>query len=458
MEKMHPVSYRTLIGCLLAFGIVLNNAAAQGLASALPHFEFAAPTAWGWQQLDSKDPAIIVFTSQRDSAFYRITLLEREILDRSEPGAGTKEIAEHYMQAELSDMVEKGVQRGLYQLLDVEHGEEVVGGRLYYTMKYKTMGQTHYQTAALYLHFPLEQRREYFLVGHYSAAAPARELIAKPFEADFLSALESVAHSPVGSEDADGAERLRVITSDFRATFGKVHALTQMDLPLEDLQVRCRQKAGSGYVTFVALEGGILLAVFSSEAFDDPAAVIRLSAPVEGLPSGTTMDWGYVLDRNADGAVDYLAFLDGPAPMAPADRAGDLPDLRKPVSGKALREIIIPNIRLLFWHLADENFDRRHDLAATSARNLDNGWIDSWVVTHDADFDGVYESCGVFDRQIRVELGRCEGDATGYRAPGRKLSGVPFLPPGPDNRFLESINRAAEGCHLSGVDFRESRK
>lgn len=246
MEKMHPVSYRTLIWCLLAFGLVLNNAAAQGLAAALPHFEFAAPTSWGWQQVDSKDPAIIVFTSQRDSAAYRITLLERKNLDRSELGSGAKELAEQYMQAELSHMLEKGVQTGRHQVFDVERGEEFIGGRLHYTMKYKTRGQTHYQTAALYLYFPLEERREYFLVGHYSAVAPARELIAKPFEADFLSVLESVAHSPVGSGGADGAARLRVITSDFRATFAKVHALTQMALPPEDLQVRCRQKAGPG--------------------------------------------------------------------------------------------------------------------------------------------------------------------------------------------------------------------
>jgi hypothetical protein len=246
MEKMHPVSWRTLLWSLLAFGIVINNAMAQGLKAALPHFEFAAPASWDWQQVDSNEPAIIVFTSQRDSAVYTITLLEQEHLGPAGGGASAKELAEQYMQAELSHMLEKGVQTGRYQVFDVERGEEFIGGRLYYTMKYKTRGQTHYQTAALYLYFPLQERREYFLVGHYSAVAPARELIAKPFEADFLSVLESVAHSPVGSADADGAEGLRVITSGFRATFAKVYGLTQMALPLEDLQVRCRQKAGPG--------------------------------------------------------------------------------------------------------------------------------------------------------------------------------------------------------------------
>jgi len=87
-----------------------------------------------------------------------------------------------------------------------------------------------------------------------------------------------------------------------------------------------------------------------------------------------------------------------------------------------IKEVIIPNVRLLFWHLADEDYDGQHDAAAISTRSLRSGWIDGWVVMRDKDFDGSYDSCKAFKGQLRSELGLCSGDSTGYSVSGKEPS------------------------------------
>jgi len=164
------------------------------------------------------------------------------------------------------------------------------------------------------------------------------------------------------------------------------------------------------------------------------------------------MDWGYVFDRNHDGKVDYLAYLDGANLVVPDDWTGDLPSQSSTFTKETFEELIIPNIKLLFWHLADDNSDGNHDGAAVSTRNVESGWIDGWIAARDTDFDGNYDSCKYFQGRFRTDVGQCEGTPSSYRAPNKELSGLVKVPPN-KGFYFQFINEAAEKCHLSGESF-----
>jgi hypothetical protein len=262
--------------------------------------------------------------------------------------------------------------------------------------------------------------------------------------------------------DAEGdvveAAPQRVMPMGFVETFPRAFALSQLPLARDQLGIRCQQQLRDLYLSFVGIrEGGIFVVALSRSEFGDPGKNLYEVAPREGLPESGTMDWGYVLDRNDDGKVDYLAFLDGLNPVVPNDRQRELPKLRGErgrLSDKELKEIVLPNLRLLFWHLADDNYDGHHDAVAASLRNLDTGWIDGWMVANDGDFDGLYDVCKFYQGQFQTELGSCDGDATGFSAPGRRPSGMTQIPPRRDLWILKVINEAAQMCGLSGADFR----
>jgi hypothetical protein len=169
------------------------------------------------------------------------------------------------------------------------------------------------------------------------------------------------------------------------------------------------------------------------------------------LPPGGTLNWAYIFDRNHDGKVDYLAFLDGPLPVVPEDWKGDLPNLTSPITGKEFKEIVIPNLKLLFWHMADDNYDGYPDGIAVSLQNLESGWFDGWMLARDLDFDGHYDFCKSYQGRLHSELGDCEGTSTDYHVPNKELSGLIKVPSGQD--IFLFINEAAEKCQLTGESF-----
>jgi hypothetical protein len=159
------------------------------------------------------------------------------------------------------------------------------------------------------------------------------------------------------------------------------------------------------------------------------------------------MDWGYVLDRNQDGRVDYLAFLYGTACVAPEKCEEPLPSVTGGTLTRELIEVITRNIRLVFWHIADENFDGQTDLAAVPLITEANGWMEGWLVTRDADFDRSFEECRHYAGLLRADLGACEGTPAGYSVPGRHPGGLRQVPPR-DESFLRMINQAVRECSL----------
>src|SRR5258706_7948006 len=101
------------------------------------------------------------------------------------------------------------------------------------------------------------------------------------------------------------------------------HADTVCQFPPigKDLAIVCSKKISRRYVTFVGLQGDtrVLLAAVTLKPLPDPRKSISLSVEFEGInPNpGKTSTWGYVYDRNGDGAIDYLALVGGAAAYKP---------------------------------------------------------------------------------------------------------------------------------------------
>ncbi len=450
MRAINSLSALTFAGLMALMIVSTHGLAASPKSKSLPHFTFAAPEDGRWSEEGPPNPQSFVYGARRGTARYRIVVLENTLVDEKMKTATAKEVADDYRLGEKNNMIEQGVRPGLYELLDVEMGQESLGGKLYFTMKYSTRSKAHYERARLYLYFPSESQNQYFLVAHYSEVAPNQRGLNVSLDTAFAGVLETIAHRPgeqgTTSKPADSWD-------DFLSDFRNVHSFTQTPLTPADLKIHCQKKVDDTYVTFVkSKKEGIFLAVITGWKFSRPEKNLFTSAPPTGIPKGGTRDWGYVFDRNHDGKVDYLAFLDGPNPVVPDDWVGELPQLGGQSTVEELREVVLPNIKLVFWHLVDDNFDDRHDGVAVSMRNVENMWIDGWVVARDSDFDGRYDECKSFQGVIHKELGPCEGAADDYRVANKRPSGLGRIPPG--YGMLQFINAAASECKLTGNAFR----
>lgn len=238
--------------------------------------------------------------------------------------------------------------------------------------------------------------------------------------------------------------------------FHKAYPLTQLPLPRNDLEIICQKKVGKAYVTFSGIKNRVFLVVLSNREFKDPGRNLLTASPKKGSQPEATMDWGYVFDRNHDGKVDYLAFLVGLAPVIPDNWKGELPNLKKPITGKELKEVVIPKVELLFWHMADDNADGNHDAIAVPLRNVDNGWIDSWIVSRDTDFNGQYDSCKYFEGKLVSELGECAGSPAGYHVANREPIGLKPIPPNA-GFYLSLINEGAGKCQFGSDSFHKKQ-
>ncbi len=240
---------------------------------------------------------------------------------------------------------------------------------------------------------------------------------------------------------------------DFRAFFQSIHPITAGPIVDADLDVHCRARIDDAHVSFIGTDPDeILIVALTGRRFSNPEKNLLFRVPPGGPPRGGTRDWGYIFDRNYDGRVDYLVFLDGVNAVVPDDWEGELPNLTQRFTGRELREIVLPNSRPVFWHMGDDNFDGEHDAVAASFRNLDNGWMDGWINARDTDFDGRYEFCMAFERTFVAMMGLCEGTADGYEVPGRRISGLMKVPPDPGG-LLPLINEGAAECELTGESF-----
>jgi len=182
----------------LAVGILLFQylviAPSSGAEIQFKNFSFAAPDSelLTTQVLNDRQA---VFSFAKDGAFFQLTFQENFTTDESMKNLPAHEFADKFREQEKQIMMEEGVKKGAYQLQNLEIGEELLGGKLYYTMTYTAKLGSAVQLAQLYLYFPDENEVDHFLWAHYSEAVPSQEILSKSLKNVFLNMLETVSFS-----------------------------------------------------------------------------------------------------------------------------------------------------------------------------------------------------------------------------------------------------------------------
>lgn len=115
----------------------------------------------------------------------------------------------------------------------------------------------------------------------------------------------------------------------------------------------------------------VLLAVFSRKRLGDLKEAISLHVRYDPLPTALprpsgSYDWGYLYDRNGDGRVDYLVYLQNAHPVLPDSIPADFPTVEPAPEGRyrislPLLHQMIDLGQMVFRHYADDNFDGRVD-------------------------------------------------------------------------------------------------
>jgi hypothetical protein len=144
-------------------------------------------------------------------------------------------------------------------------------------------------------------------------------------------------------------------------------------------EIICRRKVGDLFVTFIGFKGEeiVRIAAVTKEPITDPVKEISLIVDFNklGQPNaGKVSTWGYIYDRNNDGKVDYVALVGGAGPFEPADFPAVFPRHRQPLTRSEL-EYFIGHCKLIFNHIADDNFDGNVDAAV----NVDLDSVRDWV-------------------------------------------------------------------------------
>ena len=111
-------------------------------------------------------------------------------------------------------------------------------------------------------------------------------------------------------------------TSGIIASYKRVELAAQNPPEEKTLRIVCQRNLDQGWVTFIGSgDGPVAIAAYTEQKLERPGETLRLY-PIKPANSaivgaGDVLDWGYVFDRNADGMIDYLAFLVGAIPVRP---------------------------------------------------------------------------------------------------------------------------------------------
>lgn len=162
-----------------------------------PHYSIVVPPD-RWHLLRPNEKAeVAVITTKLDlglgePAIYRMQFARNEVLHEVPRSWSARQVADDFRNMEKQIMIEQGVRKGQYKLSDVVMGEDSVGDKTFYTMKYTASDNNVNQSASLYLYFPREEKNAYFMVIHYSETIPRGAAIVVPFRRDFLETLKSL--------------------------------------------------------------------------------------------------------------------------------------------------------------------------------------------------------------------------------------------------------------------------
>jgi len=193
MQKYLSIAGLMLIASCASIGTSITRDNSQ---ITFPHYSIVVTPAKGWRLLrpNEKNEVAVVRIDLGPPMSARVVMqfMKNDIVDERLRSWTAKQVADDYRNLEKQIMVEQGVNKGQYKLSDVVMGEETVGSKNLYTMKYTTSRSTSNQTASLYLYFPREEKNPYFIVIHYSETMPPGVFVARSFHQDFLETLKSL--------------------------------------------------------------------------------------------------------------------------------------------------------------------------------------------------------------------------------------------------------------------------
>ena len=182
------MTFLVLIGCSTSTAAELATPRIE-----FEHFSFSSSPIDTWKVVE-KSSNHAVFTTSHGQGRYRITIIGNDILDPQLRASTAKDVADDFRYQEKYGMMEFGVKQGMYELRDLTMGDEQIGNKVFYTMKYATFHPQTFQSARLYLYFPFEKNNHYFLIGHYSEAAPNQASLKHSYVSNFMKLLTTVSH------------------------------------------------------------------------------------------------------------------------------------------------------------------------------------------------------------------------------------------------------------------------
>ncbi len=227
---------------------------------------------------------------------------------------------------------------------------------------------------------------------------------------------------------------------------------------------QCQTRIGPHhYVTFLGVgHHRSLIVAFSRQPLSDPSRDIALG-PLFVMKRGLlqpraydpraktpTIDWGYIFDANADGRVDYLAYLESASPVAPTDATANLPPLLGTITGKAYK-LGMRRTELVFWHAIDTDHSGWTDVLLAPMKDRRTGWVDSTLLLTGMHRAGQPPHCVWFQGKPGHAMHPCGKGGDGFTVAGKQVLGLRTVPPRGD--FLERVNATARQCHFGANAF-----
>ena len=252
------------------------------------------------------------------------------------------------------------------------------------------------------------------------------------------------------------------VTSQSRSTLAEFYqtADTVARYPYVDrkLAVVCQKQIGANYCTFIGYEGETrpFIAAVTAKPLTDPNTEIARSVVFrEILPTaGKTTTWGYIFDRNNDGAIDYLELVEGAGATEPANFPSTFPVRRKHLKPKEL-EYFVEHCSIVFSHWADENFDGRIDAAVIPELDAKRDWIQRRLFFRSSEANDSLDEAwgfrqGIGGKKEKVQLKAGSASYLTLTNKQQKFSGATLAA---KTGLLILINQAAGQCGLGPGSF-----
>jgi hypothetical protein len=228
------------------------------------------------------------------------------------------------------------------------------------------------------------------------------------------------------------------------------------------LRIACQRNEDRGWVTFIgsgdAQSGRVAIAAFTEQKLERPDQTLHLRPFKPGnsavVNAGDVLDWGYVFDRNADGMVDYFAFLVGAIPVKPEGFQGDLPKRGGRITPDQIN-LYNRHARFVFIDIADDDLDGKVDGFVFGVRQPDEIWIDRWVAARSTKGDGQLDQAWFFTSDIAAQTGVPERSGGGWAV--ARIGSTAAVLDEPEltgwSNYIARLNRVAKSCGFGPATF-----